>query len=162
LILLTDAKTPLENPTSLATALASASIRLSLLSLAPLPSDHPIRQIITQTQGQLLTQADPHQWTTSLRQLLQSISPNRLISNPLTVTFTNQLSTLPPQSIPTAIRTWPKPNITLLAFSTEPNPTPLAALWTLGQGKVLSTAFHPAPQTIDAFASLIATPPRDP
>ncbi len=163
LILITDAEAQIPNAIQLAEDLKSAHTRIHLLAIREVDSANLVRQLITQTGGTYLAQADPKLWAGSLRQLFRSASPPRLMTEPVTPTFTGPLASLTPQSVNRWNLTWSKPNVTILATTPYRNhPTPMIALWNLGQGKSLSAAYHPDSAILAALVDQISLPPHDP
>ncbi|HEV8291193.1 MAG TPA: VWA domain-containing protein, partial [Tepidisphaeraceae bacterium] len=96
LLVLTDADTKIDNASSLQKGLQEKQIRLHLLLIGEASgSALPIlRQLSSSTGGQILTELSPQQWTAATQKLFSMISPNRLLTDPIAIHFTDALKSL--------------------------------------------------------------------
>ena len=131
-----------------------------------LPPDNPVRRIVEQTGGSIVTETDPRRWVQSLRTLLRAASPRYLqTSPPLRVSFTDAGPALPPLAVSPWNRTWIKSAATELArgrTGADDELVPAAGAWFSGNGAVIAVAFHADAGVVAALARRVALPPRDP
>ncbi|HEX2973338.1 MAG TPA: VWA domain-containing protein [Tepidisphaeraceae bacterium] len=164
LLLLTDADAQITKLESLRQGLIDKKIRLDLLALrGDGQALRQLEELTRATGGQSLRELTPGKWTDAVQKLYAQVAPDRLQSQAATVQYAPPLSHLPARSVSPWNRTWLKKNATALAAAnTNEGPIPLAARWKVGSGEVLAAAFPASTAEAEAFAKLIAQPPKDP
>lgn len=164
LLVVSDADVTIDQPDALAKALQAKRVRLHLLAIGEGSGLETLRRLSASTGGTLRTQLDPARWAGEVRQLLAGASPPRLLDTPITVTFAGDLSGLPARTAAPWNRTWLKSAATELAHGDAPDGrVPLGARWTVGaDGAVTAFGFTPTPAELEAIATHVARPPRDP
>jgi hypothetical protein len=124
--------------------------------------------LVEQTGGTFLQEADPGRWAASVAKLTRSVTPDLLVASPTSLRFLNELAKLPGRDVRPWNRTWLKSDATRIAEASgatgneEETPTPMAATWQVGEGRVLAAAFAAREDEVEAFAAVVARPPRDP
>jgi hypothetical protein len=163
LLLLTDADAEITQLDALQMGLREKRIRLHVLALRDDGRAlKELEQLAQTTNGQSLRQLEPAKWTRSIEQLFQQAAPDRLITEPVPITFLSPLD-LPQRHISPVNRTWLKSAATLLAHSRrDAEDIPMSARWNMGTGSVLATAFRPNVTELESLARQIEQPPRDP
>ncbi|MEA2708510.1 MAG: hypothetical protein QOF78_1111 [Phycisphaerales bacterium] len=164
LLLVTDAEARIDNATSLADALASKQVHVSVLATENVPADNPLRIIADRTGGRIAGQSDPRKWAAELKQLMRAASPPWLGREPITVRFTDAGPRFAPQQVSLWNHAWLKRDATELAVGVAKSGerVPAVAAWNVGAGAVISAAFTPAGSIVEGLAERVATPPRDP
>lgn len=163
LLLVTDAETGLSDPSEIAAMLRTHRIRLDVLIIGEASGDDALTQTAQQTGGRQERQMNPAQWAAETKMMLRAALPNRMIHQPTTVTFQNDLAALPSRTVASANRTWLKDSATVLASGQNNSESlSLAARWRAGAGQVMAVAFTPTTAEIAAMAKGIAKQPRDP
>ena len=163
-LVLTDANAPVERPADLAAVMTRSNVRLHLLDIgdaagAGLPG---LRQVVAETGGTLLREAEPGGWGAAVRRLARAASPDLLVREPAPVEFVGPLAGTPPRmAAPPWNRAWVKPGASEAARTTAGGRA-VAAAWAAGEGRVLSAAFGATPADAEVFARHVARPPRDP
>jgi hypothetical protein len=163
-IIITDAEAAIADAPSLAAELARKRVRVSVLSYKQLPQGSPLHQIVQDTHGHDLAQADPREWSHSLRTLLRDASTSWLDTTTLDIEFAPEAGDFPPLAIAPWNRTWRKNNATELAVghAGDNEPVPAIAAWNIRSGAVLAAAFRPPTPLAQALAEIVAMPPHDP
>jgi hypothetical protein len=163
LLVVSDADVTIDQPDALAKSLQAKRIRLHLLAIGEGRGLETLRGLTSATGGTLRMQFDPTRWAAEVRQLLTAASPPRLLDTPTTLAFLGDLSALPARTATPWNRTWLKPGGTELAHGDAQGGVPLGARWTIGaEGMVAAFGFSPTPAELDAIATRLARPPRDP
>jgi hypothetical protein len=164
LLILSDADASVSEPRALAQKLKARRVRVHLLATTPLTTQNPVRAIVEETDGKLVTQEDVARWAHNLRQLLRSAAPNHVERNPVEVTFAPELN-LPPRQAELWNRVWPKEGTEILATA-RPNESDgtiaMAATRREGVGRVTSVAFTPSVAEVERLVALAEQAPRDP
>ena len=168
-VLLTDGNAPLPNAEALGRAVRDRNTRVHLLAIGDGGIGlEALRRLVEQTGGTFLHEADPSRWASSVAELTRAATPDLLVSSPTTVRFLNELAKLPGREIRSWNRTWLKSDATRMAEAggsgadQQGKPSPIVAQWQVGEGRVLAAAFPATEDEVEAFAALVARPPRDP
>jgi hypothetical protein len=163
LLVLTDADTEIKSVVALRAGLKDKKIRLHILAIGEGKALPILSDLARATDGQVVKELEPEKWTLATQKLFTQVSPERLNSQPVNVRFLADLAGLGSHSVTPWNRTWLKKSASALAEATAPDgPVTMAARWKFGTGTVLAAAYEASPPEAEAFAKLIAQPPRDP
>lgn len=163
LLVLTDADTEIKSVAALRDGFKDKRIRLHILAIGEGKALPILSDLVRATDGQVVKELDPEKWTVATQKLFSQVSPERLSTQAVDVKFTTDLVGLNARSVALWNRTWLKKSAGSLAeATTSDGSVTMAARWKFGSGEVLSAAFEPDPADAEAFAKLIAQPPRDP
>ena len=157
LLLLTDAEADLTDPAALAARLKAAGVTVDLIATDQVP-DAAVRSILTTTAGRLLTEQHPDAWAAAAKELVASAQPDPLRQG-AAVTFVGPLAPLPGRRVSAINATWPKAEITPLAYAGN---EPVAAEWPVGTGRVAAAAFVTTAAEAAGLAETVAAAPVDP
>jgi hypothetical protein len=160
LLLMTDGEADLPDADALTAAMKQRRARLHLLAIGNGSAMPALRSVATATGGIVLEQSDPRQWPAAARQLVRQASAPRLVREPTTVHFIDELQSLGARNAPAWNRTWLKDGATPVARGAEN--APMAARWQIGAGKCAAVAYAADVQDVARIADLVAAAPRDP
>lgn len=157
-LIISDGDAKLES--DLAPELRAKRIAVNLLATAELDPVNPVRKLVLETGGQIVSQTDPRGWADAARKLLQARLPDPLINQPATVRFDTNLP-LVDRPISSHNAAWAKADSTAVATLAETK-QPVIARWNVGLGEVIAAGFAASEAEAAALAELVARPPKDP
>ena len=157
-VLLTDGQVELPNVDAIAESLKVARAQLHVFAIGSGPRLPALRKLAEATGGTFAEQPDVTAWAGGMVKLLRQVAPRHWNTMPVEVRFEN----LPAASAAAWNRTWPKAGAQDLARTTDAPPTPMAARMNAGSGNVAAVAFRPPDAHVEALASIVQVPPRDP
>lgn len=161
LLLLTDAEAKIDAPRRLAAELRDKQVSVHLLAISPISQVDPLVQIVGETSGSLVQEADANRWADSLIELATAAGATYRVDRAEPVQFTDALSDLPPRPVGPWNRTWLKAGAVALAETVREREV-LAARWNRGVGRVVAAGFRPEPHELARLLEVAQAPPRDP
>jgi hypothetical protein len=162
-IVLSDFDAKVGGAATLGARFKNRQIRVHVLAIGEGSALKTMREVSALTGGLTMTQLDPAQWTTSMRELLAASQPNLVRHDSIHVEFSNAIAQVAALDASLWNRTWLKQGASKLAFGTAGSESiPMAAQWNIGQGKVAALAFEPDGARAQAIAEWVAQKPFDP
>ena len=156
LVLMTDADADLPDADALIADAVRRRVRLHLLATGNGAAAAALRRMVAATGGSAVEQSNPAQWAAAARALTRGAVPVRWVDSPTAVRWHNESG---PDTVAAWNRTWAKPTADVLA---DGESAPIAAVWSLGVGRVASVAYAADAGLLDRLAGRVAAPPRDP
>jgi hypothetical protein len=161
IIVVSDADARIDDPAKLAGALTAKRAKLHLLATAD-ASRSGVPDVVKRTGGQIVAQPDPRLWADASQKLLRAASADQLMRSEVEVSAISDLG-IPPRRVSLWNRTWLKRDAIELATAQHGDEkVTIAARWHVGEGQVAAVAYPAEASEVEALATSVARPPRDP
>ncbi len=158
-IVLTDARVPLEDVPGLAAAMREARIVLNVVSVstgdrAGAPA---LAELVEATGGRFVHAGTPADWPEAARRAAGASLGEPMARGSATVRFAGALSAVPPLGLEAWNRTWPKREASRLVESdvAEASEGPEGAIWQVGLGRVAALGFAVPPARVAEVAVIL-------